>query len=105
MFLVPRDWGIWRLFAERAVVVDNVFPFHDEHMKEWYDRYLAIYDTEQGAGYPSGYPRDVTESELRELQGRYGFHYAVLPAGSNLPFRTVAVAGDWKLVRVVAVLP
>ena len=46
-------------------------------MEEWYGRYLDIYD--QGAGYPY----DVTESELLELQRRYGFHYAMLPVGAG----------------------
>ena len=102
VFLIPWgwDWQYWRLFTERAVVVDfKAFPFQDEGMEEWYGRYLDIYD--QGAGYPY----DVTESELLELQRRYGFHYAMLPVGAGMSFPVLASSGDWKLVQVAESVP
>ncbi len=102
VFLIPWgwDWQYWRLFTERAVVVDfKSFPFQDEGMEEWYGRYLDIYD--QGAGYPY----DVTESELLELQRRYGFHYAMLPVGAGVSFPVLASSGDWKLVQVAESVP
>ena len=102
VFLVPWGWNwqYWRLFTERAVVVDfKAFPFQDEGMKEWYRRYLDIYD--EGAGYP----KDVTESELLKLQGRYGFHYAALPVGADVSFPVLATSGDWKLVQVAESVP
>ena len=40
------------------------------------------------------YPYDVTESELLELQRRYGFHYAVLPVGAGMSFPVLASSGD-----------
>ena len=51
------------------------------------------------------YPDDVTESELLELQRRYGFHYAVLPAGAGMSFPVLATSGDWKLVQVAESVP
>ena len=102
VFLIPWgwDWQYWRLFTERAVVVDfKAFPFQDEGMEEWYGRYLDIYD--QGAGYPY----DVTESELLELQRRYRFHYAMLPVGAGMSFPVLASSGDWKLVQVAESVP
>ncbi len=102
VFLIPWgwDWQYWRLFTERAVVVDfKAFPFQDEGMEEWYGRYLDIYD--EGAGYPY----DVTESELLELQRRYGFHCAVLPLGAGVSFPVLATSGDWKLVQVAESVP
>ena len=101
VFLVPWEWAAWRLLAERAIVVDRkAFPFRDGGMREWYERYLAIYD--EGAGYPDY----VTESELLDLQRRYGFHYAALPVGADMPsFPVLASSGDWKLVHVADVVP
>ena len=96
VFLVPWNWQVWRLFSERGIVVDQkAFPSRDEAMKEWYERYLAIYD--DGAGYPD----DVTESELLELQDMYGFDYAVARSGPRMPsFPVLKSSGSWRLVRV-----
>ena len=97
VFLIPWgwDWQFWRLFTERAVVVDlKGFPFQDEGMEEWYGRYTDIYD--EGAGYPY----DVTESELLELQRRYGFHYAVLPVGAGTSFPVRHPQGTGSLSRL-----
>ena len=100
VFLIPWDWQQWRVLANRAVVVDRkAFPFQERAMEEWYERYLAIY------GPGAGYPDDVTESELLELQRRYGFHYAVLPVGAGMSFPVLATSGDWKLVQVAESVP
>ena len=61
LFLVPWIWRMWRILAQRAVIVDwKAFPFREEGMREWHRRYLAIYDPEHGAGYPN----DCTEGTL-----------------------------------------
>ena len=100
VFLTPWTWNQWRVFAERAVVVDNgAFPFQERAMEEWYDRYLAVY--EEGAGYP----HDVTESELLDLQRRYGFHYAVVPIGATMSFPVTATSEQWKIVQVAETVP
>lgn len=99
VFLIPwrGSWINWRLFAERAPVLDwKGYSFRDAGLKEWYERYLAIYDREQGIGYPFG----VSAAELRALQRKYPFDYAVLPVDSALPFPALATAGEWKLVKV-----
>ena len=96
VFLIPRQWQQWRLFAERAVVVDHkAFIYSDEGMKEWYDRLQAIYY--EGPGYPDG---GVTDVEVLGLQRAYGFHYAVLPLGADTSFAAISAAVDWKLVQV-----
>lgn len=99
VFLIPwrGSWINWRLFAERAPVLDwKGYSFRDAGLKEWHERYLAIYDRERGVGYPFA----VSAAELLALQRKYAFDYAVLPVDSPLPFPTLAVAGAWKLVRV-----
>ena len=101
VFLIPWDWRNWRIFAERAVVVDRkLFPFDRNVMREWRRRYLTIYDPDAGAGYPY----DVTKSELLALQAQYGFQYAVLH-GDSFSFPVIAEADDWILVRVVEDAP
>ena len=97
LLLVPWKWQKWRLLAQRAVVVDwKGFPFREEGMREWYRRYLAIYDSEHGAGYPN----DCTEGRLRELQEMWRFSQAVVPFECDLPFPVIATSEEWKLIQV-----
>ena len=95
-FLVPYKWVEWRLLAERAVVADGAFPFREDQMQAWHQRYLAVFDLAHGIGYPSR----ATERWLRELSRTIRFDYAVVPRSSCLRWRTVAVSGEWKLVAV-----
>ncbi len=100
VFLIPWNWRNWRLLANRAVVVDReAFPFQEDAMREWYDRYLTIY--EEGAGFPY----QVTESELLELQREYAFHYAVVPSGARMSFPVTATSEHWKLIQVAETVP
>ena len=97
VLLIPWEWRNWRIFAERAIVVNRRGnPFNNNALKEWRARYLTIYDPGEGAGYPD----DITKTELLALQAQYGFQYAVLH-GDSFSFPVVAEADDWVLVRVV----
>ena len=99
VILIPWNWRRWRLLSERAVVVDwKFFVYRDEGMKEWHDRYAAIYDTAQGAGYPNR----ITDAGLAELRRKYGFDYAVLPVGAGFTLPTILSTSRWKLVDVSA---
>ena len=97
IILIPWKWQSFRLFSERAVVVDwKMFVFSDDGMKEWHDRYTAIYDPAQGAGYPDR----ITDAGLAELRRKYDFDYAVLPVGTGFTLPTVLSTSRWKLVDV-----
>lgn len=101
VFLIPWEWRTWRIFAERAVVVDRKGnPFNRNALREWLRRYLTIYDPGEGAGYPY----DITKDELLTLQAQYGFQYAVL-YGDSFSFPVIAEADDWILVRVIEDAP
>lgn len=97
VFLIPEEWRHWRLHAHRAVVADwKAFPFRERQMRAWHDRYLDVFDLEQGIGYPVR----ATERWLRVLATRYRIDYAVVPRSSCLRWPTVALSGRWKLVAV-----
>ncbi len=99
VILIPWDWSEWRLFSERAVVVDwKFFLFTDEGMREWNDRYDAIYAFPGGAGYPTA----IGDDGLAELRRRYGFDYAILPVGAGFRLPTLLNTSRWKLVDVTA---
>ena len=97
VILIPWHWSEWRLFSERAVVVDWKFAmFSDEGMREWNDRYNAIYAFPGGAGYPTA----IGDDGLAELRRRYGFDYAVLPVGAGFRLPSVLNTSRWKLADV-----
>lgn len=97
VILIPWRWSEWRLFSERAVVVDWKFAmFSDEGMREWDDRYNAIYAFPGGAGYPNA----IGDAGLAELRRRYGFDYAVLPVGAGFRLPSVLNTSRWKLADV-----
>ena len=97
VILIPWRWSEWRLFSERAVVVDWKFAmFSDEGMREWNDRYDAIYAFPGGAGYPTA----IGDDGLAELRRRYGFDYAVLPVGAGFRLPSVLNTSRWKLADV-----
>ncbi len=97
VILIPWRWSEWRLFSERAVVVDwKFFLFTDEGMREWNDRYDAIYAFPGGAGYPTA----IGDAGLAELRRRYGFDYAILPVGAGFRLPTLLNTSRWKLVDV-----
>ena len=99
VILIPWKWGALTLHAERAVVVDFKRTFwKDEALKEQRERYAAIYDPVQGEGYPT----EIDAAGLAKLRRRYGFDYAVLPAGAGFTLPTVMAADKWKLVDVSA---
>lgn len=97
VILIPWGWIQWRLFSERAVVVDwKFFLFSDEGMREWNDRYNAIYAFPGGAGYPNA----IGDDGLAELRRQYGFDYAVLPVGAGFRLPSVLNTSRWKLADV-----
>lgn len=96
VFLVPRDWLEWRLLAQRAAVVDWAFPFREDRMQAWHQRYVAVFDLERGVGYPF----HATKCRLEELAQTYRIDYAMVPRDRCLQWRTVAASGYWKLVAV-----
>ena len=98
LFLIP-DWRDWRLLTERAVVVDwKGFPFSDDEMLEWDNRWSEIFQR-------SGYPYGIDEAGLLGLWEKYRFDYAVLPADMDVSFPEVG-SDDWhKIVRMPDVPP
>ena len=70
-------------------------------MREWYRRYLAIYDPEHGAGYPT----NCTGTALRELQEMWEFCHAVVPFECDLPFPVIALSEEWKLIQLTDIPP
>lgn len=84
VFLTPPEFGVFRLVAERALVVDwKSFPFQDLAMKEWFRRledcYGPIHYTDyKGKRQIMNNYRLITDEKIRSLRRHYDFPYAVL---------------------------
>lgn len=105
VFLTPPMLGIFRLLAERAIVVDfKAFPFQGPAMLEWHRRLLACYGKPRSLGWEAlreleeGY-RGVDTSRLIALRERYGVSYAILFRNSEA---TGVVLFQNRLYKVVA---
>lgn len=106
IFLTPPMWGEFRIFAERAIVVDfKAFPFRDEAMNEWYSRLVNCYGVPTLSGfkvigeYNENY-RGINDKKLMDLKRLYNFSYAVLYDNTPTGFEVLSGDGRFKLVRM-----
>jgi hypothetical protein len=106
VFLTPPMWGGFRIFAERAIVVDfKAFPFQDKAMNEWYDRLINCYGeaSEDGfniiGAYNENY-RIINDGKLFDLKHLYNFSYAVLYNSTPTNFEVLSSDSRFKVVRI-----
>jgi hypothetical protein len=104
LFLVPPEFGIFRLMAERAVVVDwKSFPFQDAGMKEWYRRLEECYGPIDYIDYKGKRQimknyRHIGDEKILSLHRRYGFHYAVLHRDTPTRLPVLFQTAQFKVV-------
>jgi hypothetical protein len=85
VFLAPPDLGIFRLAAERALVVDfKAFPFQAAAMLEWRRRLADSYGDTDAVGWKAldelrEHYREVDANTLARSRERYGASYAIVP--------------------------
>ena len=106
IFLTPPDWGLFRLLAERAIVIDfKAFPFQDQAMVLWRQRLTDCYGDTAQSGLPAidvlnqNYTH-ITDTKLWALQNKYAFEYAVLDAQTPTQFPVLFNTETFKLVRI-----
>lgn len=84
LFLAPPDFGLFRLMARRALVVDwKAFPFQDGAMVRWKERLDACYGRTGRLGHSARDAlkrdyRSIGDDKILALRNRYGISYAVL---------------------------
>ncbi len=107
VFLTPYDYGLFRLTARRAIVVDwRSMPFDDAGMLEWWRRMNACYgdvgdlDREVGLRRMDQAYHSITDARLRELSVAYGAGYAVLYAETKTSHAVLERTETHKLVAL-----
>jgi hypothetical protein len=108
VFLTPPSMGIFRVMAERAIVVDfKSFSYHDQAMVEWRQRLLECYgEPPPGIG---GFPaerameknyRQIDDPWISRLAERYGVTHAVLYEETATSLPILFRGGPYKVVAV-----
>jgi hypothetical protein len=88
VFVVPPDWGRFRLTARRALVVDQkTLPYSDQAMLEWRKRITDCYGDvarmdKQGLMQMKMNFFEIKDAQLTRLAKTYGATHAVLYLGT-----------------------
>jgi hypothetical protein len=107
VFLTPPNYGLFRLAAQRAIVVDwKSMPFQDEGMLEWWRRMNDCYANVEGMKRKESlllmersYAAISTE-KLLDLGRRYGAEYAIVDNDDPVSLKVLATNGRYELIRL-----
>ncbi len=106
IFLVDPAMGLFRLTAQRALVVDfKNFPFSDEAMVEWQQRLFDCYGISKSVGFNASNEmsrlyKKITDNRLKALQIKYGVDYAVLHKATKTQFPILYQTRNYKIVQI-----
>ncbi len=106
IFLTPPAFGQFRLFANRAIVLDfKAFPFQETAMEAWYTRLTTVYGLPKQTGFAMLSPLEknyshLTDEKLIHLQQEYHFSYAVLFLETDTRFPVLFENNEYKLVQL-----
>lgn len=107
MFLTPPDFGLFRLMAGRAIVVDwKSFPFQEEAMVRWKKRLDDCYGRSKKRGHMArdelaDLYRGITDEKILSLRIEYGFSYCILYAGTATRFPVVYENRRYKIISLI----
>lgn len=105
IFLTPPNFGAFRIFAERAIVVDfKSWTFSDP--ADWLERIENTYGALQG---PGGFPmmgrlderyKDIDDRKIAGIAEQYGTRYAVLYLTTETNYPSVFEGQRYKVVSI-----
>ncbi len=106
IFLVDPSQSLFRLTAQRALVVDfKDFPFSDSTMLEWQQRLFDCYGVPKASGFAGmdemtdNYAK-ITDNQIAALHNKYGFSYAVLHHDTKSQYPVIFKTKDYKIVEI-----
>lgn len=111
VWIIPPDLETFRLFAERAVVVDfTSVPFEDQALREWDVRIRAVYGDVEGGGFTAlramkRHYAAADPARLRAAARRYGATHAVLYADTPWAGPVLYETDGFKAVSLLEEAP
>jgi hypothetical protein len=103
--LAPPNFGAFRIFAERAIVVDfKSWTFG--HPKAWYDRMNAVYGALDA---PGGFPlmerlddryREINDAAISRIADDYAASHAILHRATLTDYPVLMTTMDYKLIEI-----
>ncbi|MBN2304841.1 MAG: hypothetical protein JXQ72_10210 [Anaerolineae bacterium] len=106
VFLTPPEFGLFRLIAERAIVVDyKAFLFYDVGMVEWQQRLFDCYGKPDTNGFAAAAELDaayyhITDAKIAALRDPYSVTYAVLYLDTVTDYPVLFTTGTFQVVDV-----
>jgi hypothetical protein len=106
VILTPPLFGMLRLLADRAIVVDfKAFPFGDRDLQSWYQRMLDCYGPVLSTGFAAALDMDanyrtITDARLKAVSEKYGATFAVLYVSTRTSHPVIATFDSVKLVAL-----
>jgi len=106
LFLTPPEFGLFRLMAKRAIVVNwKSFPFQDYAMVEWKNRMDNCYGQTKERGHKvrrkmAERYHHIRDKKILALYSDYGFSYCVLFADTATQFPVLYENKRYKIISL-----
>jgi hypothetical protein len=106
IFLAPLKLGIFRIVAERPIVVNwRSFPFQDSAMIEWKNRIDNCYGTtgligREARDFLNQSYKKIDDAKILELQSLYGFSYVILFKETPTQFPVLFENSKFKIISL-----
>jgi hypothetical protein len=106
VFVVPPGFGVFRLVARRAVVVDwKAIPFEEPAMRSWRERMTFCYGPTAATGFDAEREmeeryRVMSDAKLDAIRERYGATLALLHAETPTARRVLYANDGYRVVEL-----
>lgn len=106
VFLTPPDFGIFRLTAKRAIVVDfKCVPFQDIFIKEWRERLWECYGDVKKSDTAAAREMDrlyvsITDEKISYIAKKYKASHAVLYKETPSDFPVLFQNDTYKIIEI-----
>jgi len=106
IFITPPLYGRFRLYSDRAIVVDfKSFPFYEPAMSQWKDRFDDTYGITNSLGWDLLKKaelsfKSITDDQLVGISKKYNTHYALLSKTTQTQLPVEFLTTNFKIVKI-----
>ena len=103
VFIVPYEHRHVRLLCSRAFATAyRGMVFYDAALKDWYERFLAVYGR---VIWANGHYFRLSDEQLADIASKYGVDYAIMKAGKRSRFQAVFLYKNYKILDLRREIP